>query len=461
MGNTEFYKEASNLEKNFKWSDIFSDVFKPHSQKDKDKLVVSGCTTFMPSENTMLKEWTKPWLFARFALAGVLLVVLLYAFQYIALSYAILSTLMYVPAFIAPVTILLFFWEMNIPRNISIIDLFKYLFFAGATSCTITFIIRDIMLVGNDSRAYIAAPIPEELAKFILVYIIIRKRKSKYVLNGLLIGAAVGAGFAAIESAGYAFDILYEEGLSAMHSVNLIRAVLAIGGHTVWASMYGAALVIAKKDDDELTINHVWKKPVILAFLCAVCLHTVWNFPVEDLLSRFADVKIAYSLFYFLYTYYGKYIILIILAWIVNFKLLRKGLVQIISLKGGANSIPVYGQASPASYGGIAQADSIISVKCLHGVLEGQMFGLNNQGQIIFGRTAESTVRFSDSTRGISGKHCEIKIKEGIPVLIDRGSTYGTFLSDGTKLTPNAPCRIKNGMKFYLGSKDNLFEIYM
>lgn len=461
MGNTEFYKEASNLEKNFKWSDIFSDVMKPHSQKDKDKLIVSGCTTFMPPENAMLKEWTKPWLFARFALAGVLLVVLLYVFQYIALSFAILSTMMYVPAFIAPVTILLFFWEMNIPRNISIIDLLKYLLFAGATSCTITFIISNILLVGNDSRAYIAAPIPEELAKFILVYIIIRKRKSKYILNGLLIGAAVGAGFAAIESAGYAFDNLYERGLAAMHSVNLVRAILAIGGHTVWASMYGAALVIAKKDDDELTVNHVWKKPVILAFLCAVCLHTVWNFPVEELLSRFADVKIAYSLFYFLYTYYGKYIILIILAWIVNFKLLRKGLVQVITLNDNNRAIPVYGHVSPAAHNVNAQVNSIISVKCLQGVLEGQMFGLNNQGQIIFGRTAESTVRFSDSARGISGKHCEIKIKEGIPVLIDRGSTYGTFLSDGTKLTPNAPCRIKNGMKFYLGSKDNLFEIYM
>lgn len=465
MGNTEFYKETSNLEKNFKWGDIFSDVSKPHTQEDRDKLIVSGCTSYMPTEATMLKEWRKPWLFARFFLVGVVLVALMYGFQYIALSDAIIAMLMFVPAFIAPITILLFFWEMNIPRNISLLDLMKYVLFAGATSCTLTFIIRDIMLVSYDTRAYIAAPIPEELAKFILVFIIIKKLNCKYILNGLLIGASVGAGFAAIESAGYAFGNLFSYGsLTAMHSVNLLRAVLAIGGHSVWASMYGAALVAVKDETDMKLGQILWNKMVVLTFLYAVILHTIWNFPITDLLVRFADVPAAYSLFYFLEVYYGKYIILIILAWIVNFKLLRKGIIQAITISEAVtvnssssnafSPIPKYSNVS-------AVPQSLISVKCLGGNLQGNIFGLNNDGKIIFGRASNSTVKFPESTRGISGKHCEIKIKDGIPVLIDRESSYGTYLSDGTKLQPNAPCRIKNGMQFYLADKNNLFEIQM
>ncbi len=463
MGNTEFYQNTSNLKKDFRWSDIFSDVTKPHTQEDKDKLLVSGCTTYMPTEASMLKDWTKPWLFARFALVGVLLVVLMYVFQYIALSYAIIAMLMFVPAFIAPITILLFFWEMNIPRNISLMDILKYVMFAGATSCTLTFIIRDIMLVSNDSRAYIVAPIPEELAKFILVYIIIKKLDCKYILNGLLVGAAVGAGFAAIESAGYAFNILLTDGtMASLHHINLLRGLLAVGGHSVWAPMYGAALAASKKNKP-LTMSHIADKLVIITLFSAIILHTIWNFNIDELLVRFADLPIAYSLSYFLTVYYGKEIILIILAWVIDFKLLRKGIIQAISIgeKASAskqqNTTPNFASPTPPVIATPMQ--NVISVSCINGIFSGRSFHMKDNGSITFGRTNLCTVAFPSDTKGISGNHCEIKIKDGVPVLIDRDSTYGTFLIDGTKLTSNVPVKITNGMRFYLASNDNVFQI--
>lgn len=70
-------------------------------------------------------------------------------------------------------------------------------------------------------------------------------------------------------------------------------------------------------------------------------------------------------------------------------------------------------------------------------------------------------MRFPEGTGGISARHCEIKIKEGVPVLIDRGSTYGTYMADGQKLEANRPYRIADGMMFYLASPDNRFEIRM
>lgn len=472
MGNTEFFRQTTDLKRDFKWRDIFSEVKKPHTKVQKDKLLASGCETFMPTEGTMLKEWEKPWLFARFGVIGLLFCILMtFMVYFIAAAYSLLAMLIVVPAFVMPLTILIFFWEMNVPRNLSILDLFYYVMFAGAVSGILTFVIRNIFLMGDDTAAWIAGPIPEEIAKLLMVYLIIKKRDSKYISNGLLIGCAVGVGFAAQESAGYALSMYDQGAFSNVIYIGVLRGVLALGGHSVWASMYGAALVAAKKDKP-LKATHIGDKLVLITFCTAVLLHVIWNFDLVNIMARFADMKITYSLYMILEVYYGKYILLIVAAWTVNFKLMRMGLVQVIDIgnRASANVQPAQARldAVPAwanqqySNGVPAQAHAGgISVTCLSGMFKGQSFPQNAEGKILFGRDVSSTVHFPEGTRGISGRHCEIKVKEGVPVLIDRGSTYGTYMADGKKLETNKPYRISNGMIFYLATKDNQFEIKM
>ena len=470
MGNTEFFRQTTDLQRNFKWSDIFSEVRKPHTNAQKDKLIVSGCESYMPSENNMLREWEKPWLFAKFGLIGLAFcIAITFMVYFIASAYSLIALLIVVPAFVMPLTILLFFWEMNVPRNISIMDLFFYVMFAGAASGILTFVIRDICLMGDDTAAWIAGPIPEEIAKFLLVWLIIKKRDSKYILNGLLIGCAVGAGFAAQESAGYALSMYDQGAFSDVLYIGVLRGVLALGGHSVWASMYGAALVAAKKENP-LRASHIKDKLVLITFCIAVLLHVAWNFDLVDVLERFADLKITYSLYVILEVYYGKYILLIVAAWAVNFKLMRRGLVQVIDIGSMASRSQGAVPASVAASAGAvvsagtaasAETDAGISVVGMSGLFRGQRFGMNAEGRILFGREAAATVRFPEGTGGISAKHCEIKIKEGVPVLVDRGSTYGTYMADGRKLEVNRPYRIANGMLFYLASPDNRFEIRM
>ena len=466
MGNTEFFRQTTDLKRDFKWSEIFSEVKKVHTKEQKDKLLVSGCETYMPTESTMLKEWEKPWLFAKFGVIGLLFCILMvFMVYFIAADYSLLAMLIVVPAFVMPLTILLFFWEMNVPRNISILDLFSYVMFAGAISGILTFVFRDIFLMGSDTAAWIAGPIPEEIAKFLLVYLIIKKRDSKYVLNGLLIGCAVGAGFAAQESAGYAlsqWDAGIMQGvinLQGVLNIGVLRGILAIGGHSVWASMYGAALVAAKKNKP-LKASHIGDKLVLITFFTAMLLHVVWNFDLVNILARFADMKITYSLYAILETYYGKYILLIIAAWVVNFKLMRMGLIQVIDIGNRAGNSAPTGKAITGTIP-VREHPGNISVTCISGVFQGQHFSQNAEGKILFGRDQTATVRFPDGTRGISGRHCEIKVKEGVPVLIDRGSTYGTYMADGKKLETNKPYRITNGTVFYLATKENRFEIKM
>lgn len=461
MGNTEFYRQTADLQKDFKWSDIFSEVTAPHTKVQRDKLLVSGCETYMPKEKDMLKEWNKPWLFARFGVLGIIFVALMLLLVYfIAAAYALYAMLIVVPAFVMPVTVLLFFWEMNVPRNISLMDLLKWVMFAGAVSVVLTFVIRNIFLIGDDAAAWIGGPVPEEIAKFLMVYFIIKKKDSRYILNGLLIGCAVGVGFAAQESAGYALMYYDAAGFTSAQRINVMRGLLAVGGHSVWASMYGAALVAAKKKEP-LRISHIGNSLVLITFFSAVLLHVAWNFEWGTVLARFADLPLAHSLYAVFETYWGKYILLIVAAWIINFKLLRMGLAEVIDIGSKAAAQ----KAVQGSYGaGAAPAMSAAgtaSVRGISGVFAGRSFSIGREGRILFGREAGAAVCFPKETRGISSRHCEIKTKEGVLVLIDRESTYGTFLEDGRKLTPNAPYRIYNGMKFYLAAKENCFEIKM
>lgn len=72
----------------------------------------------------------------------------------------------------------------------------------------------------------------EELAKAVIVAVFLFKiKKSNYILDGLLIGSAVGAGFAAFETAGYILRFGLNSGLEAMLEIIKLRGFLVPGGH--------------------------------------------------------------------------------------------------------------------------------------------------------------------------------------------------------------------------------------
>ena len=103
-------------------------------------------------------------------------------------------------------------------------------------------------------------------------------------------------------------------------------------------------------------------------------------------------------------------------------------------------------------------AESKYYLMCTAGPLAGKKFGVSNRA--VIGRDrSRCNVVFPINQPGVSGKHCEVRVSGGTMTLCDCGSSYGTFLSDGTKLTPNEPVIIRSGSSFWLGSKDNAFTV--
>src|SRR5665811_1179038 len=78
------------------------------------------------------------------------------------------------------------------------------------------------------------AGIIEESGKALTLLLVVRKARFRWTLNGLLLGATVGTGFAVFESAGYALNAL-NDGAAAMREVIMERGLLSIlGGHVLW-----------------------------------------------------------------------------------------------------------------------------------------------------------------------------------------------------------------------------------
>lgn len=121
--------------------------------------------------------------------------------------------------------------------------------------------------------------------------------------------------------------------------------------------------------------------------------------------------------------------------------------------KGIGNS----GASGGASYNSMPVRGSL-AVQCIAGPLQGQTFPVRGN-EILFGRESGCAVRMPEGTPGVSRRHCCIRWQQGMPVLIDLASSYGTFLADGKQLPPNYPEPVAAGTRFYLGNRGNLFQI--
>ena len=68
---------------------------------------------------------------------------------------------------------------------------------------------------------------------------------------------------------------------------------------------------------------------------------------------------------------------------------------------------------------------------------------------------------YQEGTPGVSARHCQIYFdrREGVFVVTDLGSTYGTFLGSGQRLAANQPVLLKPGDRFSLASPQETFVL--
>lgn len=92
------------------------------------------------------------------------------------------------------------------------------------------------------------------------------------------------------------------------------------------------------------------------------------------------------------------------------------------------------------------------------GLMDGKRYALIPQG-ILVGRDPSCRICYPANTPGISRKHCQVFWQGGQLMMMDLGSTSGTFVQGRGQITANIPVPLRQGDIFYLGEKRNGFRI--
>ena len=321
---------------------FFADVFRHHSREEVLDIFCCGTPGTTPPLHAVSSAWPTPWIFARMLLACILLY---FGFNWACNTFQnpnLVPGLMFVGNFAIPFCVAVFFFELNVRREVPFLEVMRAMLYGGLMSLIFAL---GLVAVSPHLQAWIAGPI-EEPAKLAAAILIAGSRRNGRILTGLLLGAGVGAGFAAFESSGYTFAELARfissstaaqlitsinpaQGYAMAQNASLInpdavmqvRALITPFGHIVWTAISAGAYWLALKHriaEGRRPCNATgidWAAFADVRFLriaiVPVVLHLVWN---TTWLEEFGLLR---------------FLILGVIAWAVALRLVHAGLQQI------------------------------------------------------------------------------------------------------------------------------------
>jgi len=176
--------------------------------------------------------------------------------------------------FLIPVTYVAFFYEKRTLSNVNMSMTLASFFYGGFLGTFAAAILEPIFIQSLNFSTAMMVGIIEEFAKILGVLVIFRGRRHDLELDGLIIGAAAGMGFAALESSGYAFTMFLRSGGSLSYTVyiTLLRGILAPLGHGTWtAILAGVLLRESAPRKFRLSLR------AIGAYITVAVLHGLWD----------------------------------------------------------------------------------------------------------------------------------------------------------------------------------------
>jgi len=309
----------------FSLKEMFSEVFKRHGAEAVEDYILVGTTKSTPPIELIETGWPKPWLFFR------LLAMMIAA--YVVLTFMFMQTgnancvpgMMFLGAFAVPLATLTLFFELNTPRNVSIHVVGKLFLMGGVVSLAVALIGYAIPIF---QISEMEAGVVEEVAKLLTVVLLMRSVRYKYMLNGILFGATVGAGFAAFETAGYALNeallpgliqglvqggstsqqamtAATHQGVVAMLQILRLRGIEAPLGHVAWTAVSAGAFWRVKQGKP-FSPGMLLDSRFLKALAIPVVMHATWQLPFS-----------------------GNQILTGLITWYVVFMLVQQGLRQV------------------------------------------------------------------------------------------------------------------------------------
>jgi RsiW-degrading membrane proteinase PrsW (M82 family) len=183
-------------------------------------------------------------------------------------------TVVMLGSFMVPATYVAFFYERRHLSHLTLPTISLGFFYGGVLGAFAASILEPLFIKNLDFFTAFVIGFIEEFVKILGVLVIARRWGHDSEIDGMILGAAAGMGFAAIESTGYAFTSFLLSGgsLSVTVGVTLLRGLMSPLGHGTWTAILVGVLFRESKSG-HFHVN--WK--VIGAYLTVVILHGLWD----------------------------------------------------------------------------------------------------------------------------------------------------------------------------------------
>ncbi len=249
---------------------------RPTNAEDMEETFAVGTASTTPTLAAIADGWPIPRVFWRVLFGAIATYILLRVGWSEFHNPNFIPGLIVIGSFVVPLAVVILFFELNTPKNVSVYQIGKLLLLGGALSLILTSVLAEV-LPGSGAGQILPAMLTgviEETGKALVLLIVVGKVRYRWQLNGLLFGAAIGAGFAGFESAGFAVNVA--KTLDETFSMITFRGVLAPGGHVIWTAMVGSAIWRVKKDKP-FEVGMLFAPIVIRRWAIAVVLHGLWD----------------------------------------------------------------------------------------------------------------------------------------------------------------------------------------
>ena len=178
-------------------------------------------------------------------------------------------------SFLIPVTFVSYAMR-KADQVISGAQIFSGFVYGGLLGVLGASVLEAALLQQPSGLGYVGVGLIEEAVKLAALWLLARRLPRYTARDGMVLGAAVGLGFAALESAGYAFNALFTSGgLSLLDVVEteVLRGILEPFGHGVWTAILGGALFAAAARRGRLRLT----TPVLGWYVLVAGLHALWD----------------------------------------------------------------------------------------------------------------------------------------------------------------------------------------
>lgn len=414
--------------------DVMAPAFRRHARGEAFRTL----TRQPENPQASVSRWQMPWMYLR--LFGILLFMAAVCIACIMLDISALPA-PYIYAFfwcaaLVPLTLAMFLWELDPFANVSIFEMMGLALLSGVVCVLLGTPVDNSIISGyfDPVWGYVKDSV---LMLGLTIFVLACTHKRMYGLDGLALGAAIGAGYALFSQLMTSIAVTrnYLEVMQAATTA----VPMFFGNHALWFAPVAGALGLRMRGE-KINIRHFLDVRLILLILLGFAENYLmnsakspfgWTFLNADLiaLTRTDAIQV-------------KHVIVLAIGMAALIRTIRPCVAQALTVGSGA----VIGRKG--------RTGRLIGIS---GTYANRVVTLLDGQELRVGRETGKHM-LTLHGEGVSRVHCLLTLREGSIIVRDLGSSNGTWLN-GKRLTSEQDTPISKGDVLAIGSPKERFEV--